>query len=284
MKRSIKAVVLSPSRIKIAIEKIQNVFPDFVPSETLEWVENAPADTPKITLSKSQNEKYFKRENGEIFAFVGGPSTIESILNHAERINRGDIAEAILGAALSAKLIKRGSDRIGTVDNNDIQTVLSKAIATTSGTLIYTVEDKNSSIADKISFRLRLPSGSMDIIKNKKTWPKFEDLFSSAVSYANSADAEKYSNHFYRNGKVDEVLITSDGVSEQKGRKTDIDVVVRDPVTGKVRNLKSLDFRSVVLVPPFASLPPLAVPLCLLCLFVSSSLTRSSTCCFIRWR
>ena len=47
---------------KIAIEKIQNVFPDFVPSETLEWVENAPADTPKITLSKSQNEKYFKRE------------------------------------------------------------------------------------------------------------------------------------------------------------------------------------------------------------------------------
>ena len=138
---------------KIAIEKIQNVFPDFVPSETLEWVENAPADTPKITLSKSQNEKYFKRENGDIFAFVGGPSTIESILNHAERINRGDIAEAILGAALSAKLIKRGSDRIGTVDNSDIQTVLSKAIATTSGTLIYTVEDKNSSIADKISFK-----------------------------------------------------------------------------------------------------------------------------------
>jgi hypothetical protein len=226
---------------KIAIEKIQNVFPDFVPSETLEWVENAPADAPRILISKSKTEKYFKRENDDIFAFVGGPSTIESILNHAERINRGDIAEAILGAALSAKLIKRGSDRIGTVDNNDIQTVLVKAIATTSGTLIYTVEDKNSSIADKISFRLRLPSGSMDIIKNKKTWSKFEDLFSSALSYANSTDAEKYSNHFYRNGKVDEVLITSDGVSEQKGRKTDIDVVVRDPETGKVRNLKSLD-------------------------------------------
>ena len=226
---------------KLVIDKIQDIFPDFTASETLEWVEEAPADAPRIVVSKSNNEKYFKRENGEIFALVGGSTTIEGILNHAERINRGDIAEAILGAGLSAKLIKRGSDRIGTVDSNDIQTVLAKAISTTSGSLIYTVEDKNSKIADKISFKLRLPSGSMDVIKNKKSWDKFTDLFSSAVSYANSADAEKYSNHFYRNGKVDEVLITSDGVSEQKGRKTDIDVVVRDPETGKVRNLKSLD-------------------------------------------
>jgi hypothetical protein len=226
---------------KIVIDKIQDIFPDFTAGEALEWVEEAPADAPRILVSKSNNEKYFKRENGDVFALVGGSTTIEGILNHAERINRGDIAEAILGAGLSAKLIKRGSDRIGTVDSNDIQTVLAKAISTTSGSLIYTVEDKNSKIADKISFRLRLPSGSMDVIKNKKTWDKFADLFSSAVSYANSADAEKYSNHFYRNGKVDEILITSDGVSEQKGRKTDIDVVVRDPETGKVRNLKSLD-------------------------------------------
>jgi hypothetical protein len=155
---------------KIVIDKIQDVFPDFTASEALEWVEEAPADAPRILVSKSNNEKYFKRENGDIFALVGGSTTIEGILNHAERINRGDIAEAILGAGLSAKLIKRGSDRIGIVDSNDIQTVLAKAISTTSGSLIYTVEDKNSKIADKISFRLRLPSGSMDVIKNKKTW------------------------------------------------------------------------------------------------------------------
>lgn len=226
---------------KLAIEKIQQIYPDFNPSEPLTWVEAAPKKAPRIILSKSSTEKYFKRENGEVFALVAGPSTLEGILNHADRINRGDISEAILGAALAAKLIKRGSDSIGPIDLNDIQQVLAKAIGTSSGSLIYTVEDKNSKIADKISFRLRLPSGSMDIIKNKKSWSKFEDLFSSATEYANSADAEKYSNHFYKNGKVDEILITSDGVSDQKGRKTDIDVVVRDPATGKVRSLKSLD-------------------------------------------
>jgi len=226
---------------KLAIEKIQKIYPDFDPSETLTWVEAAPKKAPRIILAKSSTEKYFKRETGDVFALVAGPSTLEGILNHANRINRGDISEAILGAALTAKLIKRGSDSIGPIDLNDIQQVLAKAIGTSSESLLYTVEDKNSKIADKISFRLRLPSGSMDIIKNKKSWGKFEDLFSSATEYANSGDAEKYSNYFYKNGKVDEILITSDGVSDQKGRKTDIDVVVRDPATGTVRSLRSLD-------------------------------------------
>lgn len=226
---------------KIAIEKIQQVIPDFDPKEELEWVSEPQEDSPKIFLSKSNVEKYFKRPNGQVITLVSGITSLESILNHADKYNRGDIAEAILGAAISAKLIKRGSDKIGKIDVGDIQTVLSKAIETTSGSLIYTVEDKNSQISDKVSFRLRLPSGSMDIIKNKEKWKSFGDLFSSALHYSNGSDADRYSNYFYLNGKVDEILITSDGVSDQKGRKTDINVVVRDPVTDKVRNLKNID-------------------------------------------
>jgi hypothetical protein len=226
---------------KSAIEKIQQAIPDFDPSEELEWVAEPQADSPKIDIAKSNNEKYFKRSNGQIFVLVAGNGTLEGLLNHANKFNRGDIAEAILGAAISAKLIKRGSDKIGSIDIADIQAVLSKSIATTSGSLIYTIEDRNSSIADKISFRLRLPSGSMDTIKNTEKWKAFADLFNSAIHYSNGSDADRYSNYFYQNGKVDEILITSDGVSDQKGSKTDIDVVVRDPATGKVRNLKNID-------------------------------------------
>jgi hypothetical protein len=76
-------------------------------------------------------------------------------------------------------------------------------------------------------------------------WARFNDLFDSAVHYCNSADAERYSNFFYQNGKVDEVVIQSDGVSDQKGRKTDVQAVVNttDPATGKVlsRTLKNVD-------------------------------------------
>lgn len=226
---------------KVAIEKIQQIIPDFDSSEELEWVSEPQEDSPKVVLSKSNNEKYFKRANGQIIVLVSGNSSLEKILNHADKFNRGDIAEAILGAAISAKLIKRGTNKIGNVDIDDIQTVLSKAIESTTGSLIYTVEDKNSQFSDKISFRLRLPSGSMDVIKNKEKWKSFGDLFNSAIHYTNGSDADRYSNYFYLNGKVDEILITSDGVSDQKGRKTDIDVVVRDPATNKVRSLKNID-------------------------------------------
>jgi hypothetical protein len=225
----------------VAIEKIQQEIPDYDPSEELEWVAEPQEDSPKIIIANSNNEKYFKRSNGQVFALVAGNTSLESILNHADKYNRGDIAEAILGAAISAKLIKRGSNKIGNIDINDIQAVLSKAVATSSGALIYTVEDKNSEISDKISFRLRLPSGSMDIIRNNEKWKSFGDLFSSALHYTNGSDADRYSNYFYLNGKVDEVLITSDGVSDQKGRKTDIDVVDRDPATDKGRSLMNID-------------------------------------------
>jgi hypothetical protein len=229
------------SKGKIALEKILDAIPDFKPNEELEWVEKAPAKAPRILLgSSSGNERYFKRANGEIFALVGADSSIESVLNHANKYNRGDIAEAILGAAISAKLIKRGSDRIGEISADDIRNILKTALKKTNKLLIFTVVDKNSQIADKITYSLRLPSGSMDAIRNVKNWPKWEDLFQGAMSYANSADADRYSNYFYKNGKVDEVIITSDGVSGQKDRKTDIVAKVKDPTSPSgYRDLKN---------------------------------------------
>jgi hypothetical protein len=226
------------------ISLIQDVIPDFNPQEELEWVEAPEGQATEVVFGRG-GERYFKRPNGEYLTIVGSDSTIEGALNHAGRYNRGDIAEGILGAALSAKLIKRGSSKIGDIVPDDIRTVLSNALATSGDALIYTVEDKNSQIADKISFTLRLPSGSMDIIRDQKMWPRFTDLFDSAAHYCNSADAERYSNFFYQNGKVDEVVIQSDGVSDQKGRKTDVQAVVNttDPTTGKVvsRTLKNVD-------------------------------------------
>jgi hypothetical protein len=226
------------------ISLIQDAVPDFNPQEELEWVEAPDGQSTEIVFGRSGGERYFKRTNGEYLTIVGSDSTIEGALNHAGRYNRGDIAEGILGAALSAKLTKRGSSKIGNIMPDDVRAVLANALDS-NDTLIYTVEDRNSQIADKISFTLRLPSGSMDIIRNQKMWPRFADLFDSAVHYCNSADAERYSNFFYQNGKVDEVVIQSDGVSDQKGRKTDVQAVVNttDPVTGKVlsRTLKNVD-------------------------------------------
>ena len=229
---------------KHLLELIQQAIPNFEPNEELEWVKDPGPDAVLIPFGRASSERYFKRANGEYITIQGSDSTIEGALNHAGRFNRGDIAEGILGAALSAKLIKRGSDKIGDITVEDVKLVLHTAL-TSATELKYTVADKNSQVSDIVNFILRLPSGSMDIIKNESMWSRFEDLFQSAVHYCNSADAERYSNYFYQNGKVDEVYIESDGVSDQKGRKTDVKAVVNttDPKTGKVieRTLKNVD-------------------------------------------
>lgn len=225
---------------KALLDKIQEKIADFDPDEKLEWVAKGPKASI-IVAGKGSSVLWFKRPNEEIFGLQGTPGGIEKGLVHADRINRGDIAEAILGASLTAKLIKRGKDRIGKITESDVKSVLTRAISNSEEEITYTVEDKDSQIADKIVFTLRLPSGSMIAIKNPKNWGKFEDLFASGIAYCNDADAEKYSNHFYKNGKVDEVEITSDGVSNQKGRKTDVQAIVRDPATGKTRDLRNVD-------------------------------------------
>ena len=239
-----KVKVSDSQKGQILSKMIRLYFLDYDRAEELEWITQPDQEVPIIDLAKSNNIRYFKRANGDMFGIRAGDSTIETTMLHALSYNRGDIAEGILGAALSAKLIKRGKENIGNISIDDVKHVLSNALATAKE-LSYSVEDRNSKIADKINFKLRLPTGSMDVIKDKSFWPRFEDLFSAAVHYANTSDAERYSNFFYKNGKVDEVIIESDGVSNQKGTKTDVKAVVKtiDPTTGKkkFRTLKNVD-------------------------------------------
>lgn len=227
------------------LKAIQQEIPDFGPEEVLTWIEKPVDNSIAVDFGKSVgNERYFVRSNDEGVIIKASDKTIEGGLNHAGesiKFNKGDIAEGVLGAAITAKLIKRGQDRIGDITPEDVKNVLSAAMAKTNDTLIYEVNDRNSTIADKIVFSVKLTGPSLQIIGDKEQWPKFESLFGSSSHYANSADAERYSDYFYKNGKADEVYITSDGLSGQKSRKTDVSVVVKDPTTGKVRNLKNVD-------------------------------------------
>jgi len=240
-------VKLSSSTLGIKLlNAIQEQITDFDPKEELEWVEPTDNVSANIELGRGDSsDRYFKRKNGDTFVVSGSDTAIEKSLVHSGAYNRGDIAEGLLGAAITAKLILRGGNKIGNITPDNVRGILSSSIKNNNQELSLRVSDKNSKIADNIIFTLKLPTGSMEIISNTKNWSKFEDLFNSAVHYANSSDAERYSNYFYTNGKIDEVRIVSDGVSNQKGRKTDVQAVVSttDPTTGQVRSrqLKNVD-------------------------------------------
>jgi hypothetical protein len=230
------------------LRAIQKELPEFDPTQELTWTDPEHVDIesiPLVHIGKGKNYRVFTTPEGEQFAIVGADSSIETGLIHANRFNKGDIAEAALGAAITAKLILRNGSSIGDVTVDDLQDILNRSFKTNGSSLVIKAKDQNSKISDKIVFSLRLPAGSQEALEKVENWKQFENIFASAVHYANSPDAERYSNYFYKNGKVDEVRIISDGVTSQKGTKTDVKALVTttDPETGEVkeRTLKNVD-------------------------------------------
>ena len=221
---------------------IKQEIPDFQPNETLTWVETAQG--PTIQVGKGGGSSMsFQRDNGQGFTLNGSVSSIESGLTHAAGAkgstaeNKGDLAEPLLSAAVVAKLAKRGANSIEDITIEDLKNTLNKAMA--AGEQTYRVEDLNSKVADTIEFKVAIRGPAMQFLRSKDFWPKMANIAQAAVHYANSGQIDKYADYFYKNGKADLIKVDSDGLSDQKGRKTDIDAYVKDD-QGNMRPLKGL--------------------------------------------
>jgi hypothetical protein len=233
----------SSSKGKALLAAIQEKVPAFDPAEDLTWVETAPKRGLKaIQFGVGDTVRYFKRPNNTYIAITGTDSAIQSGMVHAPgqkgstEGNVGDLSEPVLSAAVVAKLIKRGGNSIEDVNNNDVIKVLNAAI--NSGQSNYTVEDKNSRIADLIHFTLAVREPTKVFMQSPDFWEKYQTILPSAVHYANSGQIDRYADHFYKNGKVDAVWVKSDGMSDQKSKKTDIEAYVNK--NGKAVALKNL--------------------------------------------
>ena len=222
-------------------------FPDYTPEEDLEWIAQPKDKVKKIfSLSgrdTSSNTRYFKRSNNEVVGVVGTDGMIEKMLNHAPgqkgstAENKGDASEPVLSAAVVAKLIKRGSNSVDPIDENDIKRVLKQVLR--SSVHVYEVNDLNSKLADKIQFTMRVKDPILSFLKSPEFWEKYDPILPSVVHYANSGQLDHYANHFYKNGKVDLIHVKSDGVSEATERKTDVEAYVKEG--GITRPLKNLN-------------------------------------------
>jgi hypothetical protein len=226
----------------ILFDLIKDKVPDFDSDEELTWVEKI--DGPVIRVSRSGDASMsFQRPNGTGFTLTGPVNAIESGLNHASgqkgstAENKGDLAEPLLSAAVVAKLIKRGNDNVEDITIDDLKSTLNKAIS--SGEQTYKVSDLNSKVSDTIQFKVAIRGPAMQFLKSENFWPKMANIAQAAVHYANSGQIDRYADYFYKNGKADLIKVDSDGLSDQKGRKTDIDAYVRGS-DGEMRPLKNL--------------------------------------------
>jgi len=212
---------------KALLGAIQTTVPDFDPTEDLEWVDKAPRRTPTIQFGKGDVVRYFKRPDGTFLAIAGTDSAIQGGMVDAPgqkgstEGNVGDLSEPVLSAAVVAKLIKRGADNVDAVTAEDVMTALNSAV--NSGSSSYTVADKNSKIADTIKFTVAVREPTKVFMQRPDFWQQYGAMLPSAVHYANSGQIDRYADHFYKNGKADLVTVVSDGMSDQKGKKTDIE-------------------------------------------------------------
>jgi len=158
----------------------------------------------------------------------------ESYVNHVDRIqglmenvtgkyNKGDVAEAILGAAVVAKFVVRPTTD---VSKKDIEDVLNKMLSSnpvTISTPDYVKSVKQANITDNIKFQVGIPTPAMDFISDSSNWSEISDIFNSCMTYVNKdRRLNLQAKQFAKNKKSNEIFVNSDGTGDQKGTKADI--------------------------------------------------------------
>ena len=188
--------------------------------------------------------------------------------------NRGDIAEGIMGAALTAKFIKRQLGQtvkdLPQVNATDVDEVLAKFFRS-GGTYRKTVRDVPKPIEipfqegidsisggaafatettinivrelmfeDKVIFKLTLPQAAMTFLSRQSNRTQVRDIFDRAIKYANTdATFIREANRLATNAKNDKILVDADGVSNQLETKVDIGLFANGRKIGKQISLKT---------------------------------------------
>ena len=181
--------------------------------------------------------------------------------------NRGDIAEGIMGAALTAKFIKRQLGQtvrdLPQVNTTDVDAVLAKFFRS-GGTYSKTVRDvpkpfdfippdfpgdkiettvniiRELMFSDKVIFKLTLPQAAMDFLSKQSNRTQVRDIFERAIRYANNDPTFiREANRLATNAKNDKILVDADGVSNQLETKVDIGLYANGRKIGKQISLKT---------------------------------------------
>ena len=142
------------------------------------------------------------------------------------KINRGDVAEGILGATLTAKFVNvpLSKDKNSKLTPNQVDDILDKYFKS-QGTVTYKTKDLGKNVTDNISFTMNLTQSTNELLKNRQARSIVSDLYASAIDYVESTWSKEVLK-FVSNGKVDSIEINSDGLGDQKGTKADIKIIV----------------------------------------------------------
>ena len=141
--------------------------------------------------------------------------------------NRGDVAEIVLGAAVTARFFH--PPQIDTkITRAHVDDILKKVLRSKS-VVIQRPDRKVGAVEidDNIKFKVGVPAKAWSFISDPKNWKLVDDLFDGAIAYSNS-DRRLRGQAFnmYANNKKDEIFVNSDGTGDQTGTKADIKLLI----------------------------------------------------------
>jgi len=167
--------------------------------------------------------------------------SIGSLDKPKEAGNRGDIAEGILGAAIAARFINKNQN----IDTAKIKAVLRDLgpTATKIKQKDFNSANKNPKIIDNVNLYISLAESNMKVLLDPSKWAGLDDLFQSAVKYANGDTVIAWSKLLYNNNQKNNIDVISDGLGNQSGTKVDVKVLVDGVVTNIKVSLKAGDVK-----------------------------------------
>lgn len=148
------------------------------------------------------------------------------------KYNLGDMAEGVVGAAITARFIYKNRN----INSQLVYGVL-RALAK-SGTSNYPgkkgkqVEktfksaNANPKVMDDVRCFISLAEVNMSALLDRSKEQILKEYIDSAVKYANSNNVKKWAELVYNNNRYDKIEVLSDGLGGQKTTKVDVSVKI----------------------------------------------------------
>lgn len=173
--------------------------------------------------------------------------TLSDILKSAEfggsgggRGNRGDMAEAIFGAAITCRFINKNT----VVSEQQVMKIINNIDPNRpSQTFEFDSPNKNPKISDKVCFQLNLSTSNLKALTDRTVQPTLADIVQSSVKYANSATVTRWSTELFNNNRYNKIEVLAIGTVSQTETKVDVLVKIDDKQVDINVSLKADDVK-----------------------------------------
>ena len=172
-------------------------------------------------------------KSGEFGGSGGSPG-------EAAKGNRGDMAEAIFAAAITARFMTKNQN----VTAIHIHALLDKLRTDKmQQTHEYEGLNMNPKIIDSVTLKVGLAIPNLVALQDRTIRASLSDVVASAIKYANAPIVVKWAKMLYENNQRNSIEIIADGIGDQTGTKVDVRLRVDNIATNLNVSLKAGDVK-----------------------------------------